>query len=598
MPRKRCPNGTRLNKKTNRCNKIKRVTLKKRCPKGTRKNFKTGKCEGDKQIVVVKKSTPKKRSRCPNGTRKNPKTGNCESIQPTVKIPPVRKEPPPVRKEPSPIRKEPTTVQPALPEKPKKRSRCPKGTRKNPKTGNCESIKIKEVLDQSVVKVEKEADIKTLSQNIIEKIEGLEEDKERTRQKSLTVKEFSPLINIHLNSINMKTPDVLVAFGCTKSVSKKIQEKLKQKTYQQLLKEVSNKQYVDTRYPNIFKTILKASSASDLNEAKKKMIKMLSNPPDVDKILTVVSGKPVCKKWNDKVLKESMLKNLNSTKEIDFSRIRGPKQYLSNCWFNTAFMSFFISDKGRKFTRAYRKDMIEGKMNKLLDTKTYTSLQKVFVVYNTLIDNCLRGVLDVSVNNNFVIASLFKITKSRNMYGPNNSGNPINFFRNMIHLLDCSTKSYSPKFYYSVLMYKESEIKDEFLTLSKNYKTKYGITESYPDCLIFEIFDNAIKPEQKKKFIKKLIKFKTSSGGNVKYVLDAAVIRDNSKEHFTSYLTGHGVEYRFEGHSHSGVKPFKWKSLITKDQNFNFSDDETPRRWTTLDFNFMKGYHILFYYRV
>ena len=225
MPRKRCPNGTRLNKKTNRCNKIKRVTLKKRCPKGTRKNFKTGKCEGDKQIVVVKKSTPKKRSRCPKGTRKNPKTGNCETIQPTVKIP---------------VRKEHTKVEPALPEKPKKRTRCPKGTRKNPKTGNCESIKVKEVLDQSVVKVEKEADIKTLSQNIIEKIEGLEEEKERTRQKSLTVKEFSPLINIHLNSINMKTPDVLVVFGCTKSVSKKIQEKLIQKTYLQLLYEVSN----------------------------------------------------------------------------------------------------------------------------------------------------------------------------------------------------------------------------------------------------------------------------------------------------------------------------------------------------------------------
>ena len=61
--------------------------------------------------------------------------------------------------------------------------------------------------------------------------------------------------------------------------------------------------------------------------------------------------------------------------------------------------------------------MIEGKMNKLLDAKTFVKLQKVFVVYNTLIDNCLRGVLDVSINNNFVIASLFKITKSQNMYG-------------------------------------------------------------------------------------------------------------------------------------------------------------------------------------
>jgi hypothetical protein len=531
MPRKRCPNGTRLNKKTKRCNKIKHVTLKKRCPKGTRKNFKTGMCEGYKQKIVVKKSTPKKR--------------------------------------------------------------CPKGTRKNYKTGNCES-RVEEVIDESVIKIETETDIKTLSQNIVEKIDGLEEKKERTRQKSLN--EFSPLINIDLHTLNMKTPDVLVALGCVKSVSKKMQDKFKQMTYSQLLKEVSNKQYVDVRYPNIYKTILKVDSLSSTTEAKKKMVNMLSNPPDVDKIRVVISGKPVCKKWNDTVLKQSMLKNLNSTMGIDFSRIIGPKQYLSNCWFNTAFMSFFISDKGRKFTRAYRTDMIEGKMNKLLDAKTFVNLQKVFVVYNTLIDNCLRGVLDVSINNNFVIASLFKITKSQNMYGTKSSGNPINFFRNMIHLLDSSSKTYSPKFYYSKLMHKKSEFDDVFSSLGTNFKTNYGISESYPDCLIFEIFDKA--HQQKKKFIKKEIKFKTSSGANVKYTLDAAVIRDNSKEHFTSYLTGNGVEYRFEGHSHSGVKPFKWKSLITKDQNFNFSDDETPDRWTALNFNFMKGYHILFYYRV
>ena len=40
--RKRCPKGTRKNKKTGDCEPIKEST---RCPKGTRKNKKTGKCE-------------------------------------------------------------------------------------------------------------------------------------------------------------------------------------------------------------------------------------------------------------------------------------------------------------------------------------------------------------------------------------------------------------------------------------------------------------------------------------------------------------------------------------------------------------------------
>ena len=40
-----------------------------RCPNGTRKNQKSGKCE---------KKSEKTRKRCPNGTRKNKKTGNCQ----------------------------------------------------------------------------------------------------------------------------------------------------------------------------------------------------------------------------------------------------------------------------------------------------------------------------------------------------------------------------------------------------------------------------------------------------------------------------------------------------------------------------------------
>ena len=67
IKRAKCPNGTRKNKKTGRCEK---TVLKKRCPNGTRKNKKTGRCKK----TVLKK-------RCPNGTRKNKKTGRCNKIK-------------------------------------------------------------------------------------------------------------------------------------------------------------------------------------------------------------------------------------------------------------------------------------------------------------------------------------------------------------------------------------------------------------------------------------------------------------------------------------------------------------------------------------
>jgi hypothetical protein len=46
---------------------------KKRCPKGTRRNKKTGECEEPKEVEVLER-----KKRCPNGTRRNKKTGLCE----------------------------------------------------------------------------------------------------------------------------------------------------------------------------------------------------------------------------------------------------------------------------------------------------------------------------------------------------------------------------------------------------------------------------------------------------------------------------------------------------------------------------------------
>ena len=76
---------------------------KKRCPKGTHRNHKTGNCDPNNQdnksvgpahvvnipvkskshqhtVKVKKLSKHGKRPRCPNGTRRNPKTGNCEPV--------------------------------------------------------------------------------------------------------------------------------------------------------------------------------------------------------------------------------------------------------------------------------------------------------------------------------------------------------------------------------------------------------------------------------------------------------------------------------------------------------------------------------------
>ena len=66
---KRCPNGSRKNKKTGNC-LTKNANKSKRCTNGSHINKNTGNC--DKNT-----SSSGTRKRCPNGFRKNKKNGRC-----------------------------------------------------------------------------------------------------------------------------------------------------------------------------------------------------------------------------------------------------------------------------------------------------------------------------------------------------------------------------------------------------------------------------------------------------------------------------------------------------------------------------------------
>jgi hypothetical protein len=54
-----------------------------------------------------------------------------------------------------------------------------------------------------------------------------------------------------------------------------------------------------------------------------------------------------------------LLKNLSANKHIKIDKIIPPIQSQSNCWFNTMFVTLFVSDKGRKFFHFFRQLMIE-----------------------------------------------------------------------------------------------------------------------------------------------------------------------------------------------------------------------------------------------
>jgi hypothetical protein len=80
--------------------------------------------------------------RCPKGTRRNKRSGLCEKNVDalTPPPPPVRRPTPPVRRPTSPVRRPtpPVRVPPPAPVVVLAQKRCPKGTRRNKRTGLCE----------------------------------------------------------------------------------------------------------------------------------------------------------------------------------------------------------------------------------------------------------------------------------------------------------------------------------------------------------------------------------------------------------------------------------------------------------------------------
>ncbi len=107
-------------------------------------------------------------------------------------------------------------------------------------------------------------------------------------------------------------------------------------------------------------------------------------------------------------VKKFLLKNLKSSKHIDCNNIIPPKQIESNCWFNTFFVTFFISDKGRKFFKYFRQLMIEGKLSNGI--KIDNNLSKAFFMLNIAIESATNHLLNnIAYNFNTNILILFNL---------------------------------------------------------------------------------------------------------------------------------------------------------------------------------------------
>lgn len=326
-----------------------------------------------------------------------------------------------------------------------------------------------------------------------------------------------------------------------------------------------------------------------------------------DDLLTInikLNNKYICKNYNDPIVKRILLHNLRASKHLDVQRFIPPIQILSNCWFNTMYVTFFFSDKGRKFFRFFRELMIIGK--KVDNSPISNTIAKIFFILNLFIEASYNQTskshtfynkitsLSNKMNTNYFIYHIYKILKkdptsinpnllisnNNKMYDVpniNDAGNPLNYYEEILKYLNYNTLK--------LMKHKLVNKQD----ISKLIQTNFN----NPDIIIIEDFESGTFFETNYTFI-------DESNKTYNYVLDSIIITNKdhfdpkANSHFVSVLTINTKSYKYDGSSTSKLEPFNWKNLINSNKNWSFK--ENPKYEPEL-YNFTKGYKLLFYYR-
>ena len=309
-------------------------------------------------------------------------------------------------------------------------------------------------------------------------------------------------------------------------------------------------------------------------------------------------------------VKALLLHNLKASKHLDITKFIAPVQFLSNCWFNTMFVTFFFSDKGRTFFRFFRELMITGR--KIDGTPIPQQFAKIFFILNLFIEASYNqsshsnvlfdkiNSLTDKLNTNYFVYHIHKIinnpsrsispslliSNSNQIYNiPNieDPGNPLTYYESILKYLKYNT----------LKLLKHSLTKQVNINDVIHSKFLAKSITIIPDIIILEDFQSGTKFDTS-------IKLTDTRNNSYLYILDAIVITNKdhfdpeANSHFVSVLTVNKLEYKFDGSSLSKLSRFNWKKMINENNDWTFKEDP---EYEPEKYNFTKGYKIMFYYR-
>jgi hypothetical protein len=351
--------------------------------------------------------------------------------------------------------------------------------------------------------------------------------------------------------------------------------------------------------PNVNQIISSLKSVSPHKEFGLNKCKYLD-----DKIYIEKNGKGKCYGIKSKIAQTYMLDNLLSKKPIDCGAIIAPRQKSANCWFNSFFMIYFISDKGRKFFRYLRMAMITGQLpngepvnpklrmpllllNKYIEASLIGTGAKSTIAADRTFSH-LATLMDTNVVIRKVARNLGKERKDFNIVKTQKASNPYVFYSGLIKYLKSNPLTFLKIQVRHALNSKTLNKEINALITNQDESDNFG-PKGPLDFFVLERW--AAEFPIKSWTIPQNIKIKYK-GEIHNYALDSAVLEDISRIHFSAYITCNGKPMAFDGESFSRLVPFEWKKKMNKDAKWRFAEQfETY-------FNFRRGYYMLFYYRV
>ena len=398
-----------------------------------------------------------------------------------------------------------------------KKSRCPNGTRRNKITNICEPIKVTPSTFKPSTFKPSQVKSKTFK-------------KQDSLKQSIisNTSSYSPTINKNIVSVlkskEKTTVDYKPFFGCN--------------SYN-LLQELSNK-----------KTI--------------KDIEILNNN---NKCISAFSVEG----------QQILLNNLKLINKINSDNIIVPKQVLSNCWFNCFLMTFFISDKGRRFFRFFRMLMIKGTH---LDNKLIRPIQlrRALMLLNIAIEACYNydnnyTNKDFALNTNTIIKTVYDaIGKDIQQFFPKLSqpGNPLEYYIEIVKYLDINN---------IINIHRADYSKKVFEILNKKFAVK-----SNPHIVIIEQYDY-----QNRGNMDKVIAL-----NDVKYKLDSIIIRSTNRQHFICCFHCNNAEMIYDGASTIKLRYTNWSLQLNENKMWTLP----YKHPTPIVYNFLKCYALYFYFRI